>query len=149
MKTAEPLPREKAAIHRPTDGPHTGQHGGGPVGNQIHTLLHDIWLLVHDHLLLIALDAQRASRSVTLMVFAGVITAVLAVTAWFALATAVMFWLIADNLAWAWAFLVLAAIHVVACAALFVWIRRLGKEAMFSATLRQLRPGQDGGGALP
>lgn len=148
MKTAEPLPRA-AAGHRPTDGPHADQPGGGPVGNQIHTLLRDVWALVHDHLLLIALDAQRAGRSVTLMMLAGVITAVLAITAWFALATAVMFWLIADNAAWGWGFLVLAAIHVAACVALLLWIRRLGKEVMFAATLRQLRPSQDGGGALP
>jgi len=83
------------------------------------------------------------------MVLAGVIAAVLAVTAWFALASAVMFWVIAENAAWAWAFLILAVIHVVACLALLAWIRRLGKEAMFAATLRQLRPSQGGDGALP
>src|SRR5262249_53714659 len=121
----------------------------GPVGNQIHTLLRDIWALVHDHLLLIALDAQRAGRSVTLMVLAGVITAVLAVTAWLALAGAAMFWLVAHNSAWAWAFVILAAAHVGACIALCAWIRRLAKEAMFSATLRHLRPDQESEGAVP
>ena len=41
---------------------------------------------------------------------------------------------------WARAFLAVGLLHAAITVALIVWIRRLAADAMFSATLRQLRP---------
>ena len=141
MKTAEALRREDAAGDDPSHVERGPPRDGAAFGAQAHSLVREIWALVQDHLLLFALEAQRGGRNITRIAFAGVIAAVLAVTAWFAVVSAVMFWLVADNVPWAYAFLAVAVVHVVACIALIRWIQSLAKEAMFSATLRQLRGG--------
>jgi hypothetical protein len=74
------------------------------------------------------------------MVFAGVVAAVLLVTGWLALVTSAMFWVVAADAPWARAFLAVGLLHAAISVALIVWIRRLAADAMFSATLRQLRP---------
>jgi len=106
----------------------------------VHSLLRDVWALVQDHLLLVALEAQRAGRNITRIVFAGVVAAVLLVTGWLALVASAMFWVVAADAPWARAFLAVGLLHAVISVALIVWIRRLAADAMFSATLRQLRP---------
>jgi uncharacterized membrane protein YqjE len=106
----------------------------------VQSLLRDVWALVHDHLLLVALEAQRAGRNITRMVFAGVVAAVLLVTGWLALIASAMFWIVAADVSWAQAFLAVGVLHAAISVALLAWIRRLAAEAMFSATLRQLRP---------
>ena len=106
----------------------------------VQSLLRDVWALVHEHLLLVALEAQRAGRNITRMVFAGVVAAVLLVTGWLALIASAMFWVVAADASWALAFLAVSVLHAVISIALIGWVRRLAAEAMFSATLRQLRP---------
>ena len=106
----------------------------------VQSLLRDVWALVQDHLLLVALEAQRAGRNITRIVFAGVVAAVLLVTGWLALVASAMFWVVAADAPWARAFLAVGLVHAVISVALIVWIRRLAADAMFSATLRQLRP---------
>ena len=146
MKTAEALRREDAARDAPSNGDRAAPGEGATLGAHAQSLVREMWALVQDHLLLFALEAQRGGKNIARIVFAGVITAVLGVTAWFAAVAAVMFWLVADDAPWAYAFLVVTVLHVVACIALIRWIRSLAKEAIFSATLRQLRGGPDGAG---
>lgn len=146
MKTAEALRREDAAGNAPAHTERAASGEGETLGAHAHALVLELGALVHDHLLLFALEAQRGGRNVARMMFAGVIAAVLAVTAWFAVVCAVMFWLLAHNAPWACAFLAVAVLHVVACIALIRWIQSLAKEGVFSATLRELRGAPDGAG---
>ena len=138
MKTAEAPRREDAARDMPPHVERAASDEGTTSGAHAHSLLREIWGLVQDHALLFALEAQRGGRNIARMVCAGVIAAVLAVTAWLALVSAVMFWLIGNSAPWACAFLAVAVLHVVACIALIHWIQRLAKVGMFSATLREL-----------
>ena len=117
------------------------QESAPAFGAVVQSLLREAWGLVQDHALLVALEAQRAGRNLTRMVFGGVVAAVLMVTAWLALVTALMFWIVGSDTRWAQAFLAVGLIHVVISAVLIAWIRRLAKIALFSAVLRQLRPG--------
>jgi uncharacterized membrane protein YqjE len=142
MKTTEAPGRAAARNDTPSDAT-SAQNGHATLANVIQTLLREFWALVRDHLLLVALDAQRAGRNITRMIFAGIMAAVLLVTAWFALVTSVMCWLVADDPSWGRAFLTLGLIHVGLSAALIAWMRRLGADAMLSATLRQLRTGHE------
>jgi uncharacterized membrane protein YqjE len=109
----------------------------------VHSFLREVWALVRDHLLLVALEAQQAGRNITRMVFAGVVAAVLLVTGWLALVASAMFWVVAADAPWAQAFLAVGLLHAAISVALIAWIRRLAGDAMFSATLRQLRPEHD------
>lgn len=113
---------------------------GAAFAEVVPSLLRDVWALVQDHLLLVALEAQRAGRNITRMLFAGVVAAVLLVTGWLALVASAMFWVVAADAPWARAFLAVGLLHAAISVALIVWIRRLAAASMFSATLRQLRP---------
>jgi uncharacterized membrane protein YqjE len=146
VKTVEALRREDAAGDAPSNGERAAQDDDATLAAHAHSIVREVWALIQDHLLLFALETQRGGRNVTRMAFAGVIAAMLAVTAWLALVSAVMFWWMADDAAWACAFLAVAVLHVVTCIALILWIRRFAKDAIFSATLRQLRSGADGAG---
>jgi uncharacterized membrane protein YqjE len=104
-------------------------------------LVGDAWALVHDHLLLATLEAQRAVKSLTRMLIAGIFAAVLLVTSWLALIGAAMFWWVGSSGAsWAQAFLTMAVVNVAVGIAAMLWIRRLAADLLFSATLRTLRP---------
>ena len=106
----------------------------------VQSLLREVWGLVHDHALLVALEAQRAGGNLARMVFGGVIAAVLLVTAWLALVTSLLFWILASDVRWAQGFLAVGLIHVVVSVVLIAWVRRLARVALFSAVLRQLHP---------
>jgi uncharacterized membrane protein YqjE len=103
-------------------------------------LLREVWALVHDHLLLVALEAQRAGRNITRMVLAGVVAAVLLVTAWLALVASATCWIVAADARWAQALLAVGLLHAAVSVAFITWIRRLSADGIFSATLRQLQP---------
>lgn len=120
--------------------PAAGQNEEGALGTLFSSLLHEAWALVHDHLLLAALELQRAGRNITRMIFAGVVAAILCVTGWMALVASVVSWFVAADVSWAQAFLAIGLLHVAICVVLAAWIRRMAAEAAFSATLRQLRP---------
>ena len=150
MKTAQASTHVAARSEEGSDGPEpTAQRPGPALATLVQSLLHEVWALVHDHLLLVALEAQRTGRNITRMVFAGLVAAVLLVTGWLALVASAMFWVIADDASWAQAFLAVSLLHTAISIALVIWIRRLAAEAMFSATMRQLRPEHkaQGGGA--
>jgi uncharacterized membrane protein YqjE len=113
----------------------------------VESLLRDAWALVQDHALLTVLEVQRATRTVTIMLFSGVIVAVLLVTAWLALVASVLFWVVDADQAWGFALLLVGLIHVALSAAIIWWIRRLARNQMFSALLRQVLPHQRAPGA--
>ena len=117
------------------------------VSRLVQSLLRDVWTLVQDHVLLTVLEIQRATRMVSIMLFSGVVLAVLLVTAWLALVGSVLFWAVDGNQAWGFALLLVALIHIALSAAIIWWIRRLASNQMFSALLRQVLPHQKASGA--
>ena len=147
MKAAQASTRAAAQSERLSAGPEpTAQIPGHAFAAVVHSLLREVWSLLHDHLLLVALEAQRAGRAFTRMLFAGVVAAVVLVTGWLALVASAMFWVVAADASWAQAFLAVGVLHAAISVTLIAWIRRLAAEAMFTAMLRQLRPGQQAQG---
>jgi uncharacterized membrane protein YqjE len=134
------------AIHQepgpPGDLAPEGQSRTSMLSTHIESLLGDVWKLVHDHLLLVALESQRAGRNLMRMVFAAIVAAVLFVTGWLAFVAAAMFWIVADDASWARAFLTAGLLHAAISIAIVLWIRNIAGQGMFSATLRQLRSRQ-------
>jgi len=134
------------AIHQkpgpPDDVAADGHSTTSMFSTLIESLFGDVWKLVRDHLLLVALESQRAGRNLMRMVFAAIVAAVLLVTGWLAFVAAAMFWIVADDAAWARAFLTAGLLHAAISIAIVLWIRNVAGQAMFSATLRQLRSKQ-------
>ena len=134
------------AIHQepepPDDLPSAGHSATSMFSTLIESLLGDVWKLVRDHLLLVALESQRAGRNIMRMVFAAIVAAVLLVTGWLAFVAAAMFWIVANDALWARAFLTAGLLHAAISIAIVLWLRNVAGQAMFSATLRQLRSEQ-------
>jgi len=107
----------------------------------MQSLLREGWTLARDHILLVVLEAQRAGRTVTKMIFAGVIAAVLLVTAWLALVACVVFWVVEGNTPWAPALLAVGLIHVAVSVTVIAWIRRVARDRIFASLVRQLHSG--------
>ena len=96
--------------------------------------------LLHDHLRLAALEAQRAVRNLALMIALGVVVALLGVTAWLALVAGTVALAVDLGASWAVAFLVASITSIAAALAAVIWIRRLAAQLAFALTLDWLRP---------
>jgi uncharacterized membrane protein YqjE len=105
----------------------------------LRVLTRDAWSLVQDHLLLATLEAQRAGKSLTRMIIAGIFAAVLLVTSWLALVAAAIFWWVDSGASWAQALVAMAVLNIAVGVAAMLWIRLLAADLLFSATLRTLR----------
>jgi uncharacterized membrane protein YqjE len=98
--------------------------------------------IVHDHLILAALETRQAGESLVRIIAMGVITACLLLTAWLALVSAVAIMLVQYTLVTAGAALILVfAVHCVAAMVLVWAIRRRSRYLMFPATISRLKPG--------
>jgi hypothetical protein len=105
--------------------------------------------LLRDHTLLALLEAQRAGIAMVKMLGAGVVIAVLAVSAWMALVGAVVVWLVGAGVNMGLALVIAAVLNLVAAGALALWVKSLVPELLFEATTRQLKgepPPPDEGG---
>ena len=103
------------------------------------SLLRQARALAADYALLAVLDARSAALRFTWLVFGGVVVAVLVATAWLAIVTAGIVWLLGSGASWPAALGLAAALNVAAAAAVYLWMRGLMTDLPFSATLRQLR----------
>jgi ABC-type transport system involved in multi-copper enzyme maturation permease subunit len=95
--------------------------------------------LAADYALLAALDARRATVSLAWLLSIALMVAVLAVTAWLALVTGAIVWLLGAGMSWPMALGTAALVNVIAAIVLGVRLRRLYMELPFAATLRQLK----------
>jgi hypothetical protein len=105
--------------------------------------------LLRDHTLLALLEAQRAGIAAVKMLGAGVVIAVLAVSAWMALVGAVVVWLVGAGVNTGLALVIAAVLNLIAAGALAFWVKSLVPELLFEATTRQLKgepPPPDEGG---
>jgi hypothetical protein len=102
-------------------------------------LLRDARTLAADYALLAVLDARRATVSLSWLLSIALMVAVLAVTAWLALLTGAMAWLLGTGMSWPMALGAAALLNVVAGVLLSVRLRRLYMDLPFAATLRLLK----------
>lgn len=114
------------------------------LGAALRSLVQEAGSLAYEHLLLAALEAQRAGRNLIRMVIAGIFTAVLAITAWLALVAAIASWWVDHGASWPQAFIAMAVLNLVIAGAVVFWIRQLAAAMMFSATLRALKKSSPG-----
>ncbi len=108
--------------------------------DEAKSLWQDLRGLVHDQLTLAALETKLAGKSLVTMVAAGVMVAVLLVSAWLGLLGAVVLWLISSGVVASLAMLLMVAANLVMAWVLYQVIRRKSHHLQFPATLRSLRP---------
>ncbi len=114
-----------------------------PVGGLLddaQSLLNELRGLAHDHLHLAALEIKRAGDSLVTMIAAGIIVAVLLVSAWIGLLGAAILWLIGLGLKPIFAVLIAVGVNLVLASVLYVVIRHHSDYLRFPETIRSLRP---------
>ena len=103
-------------------------------------LWRELRAMAHDQLTLAALEAKLAGKSLVNMIAAGVMIAVLLISAWLGLLGAAVLWLIGIGVPASIAMLVAVAGNLALAAVLYQLIRRQSRRLQFPATLRSLRP---------
>lgn len=95
--------------------------------------------VTHGYALLAVLDMRRAAIQLAWLIGAAVIVGVLGVTAWLTAVTALVTWLVQENISLPLALVIAALLNLVG-AGLVLWrIRELFSDMPFAATLRQLK----------
>jgi hypothetical protein len=112
----------------------------GGLLDDAQSLLNELRGLAHDHLHLAALEIQRAGDSLVTMIAAGIIVAVLLVSAWIGLLGAAILWLIGLGLKPIFAMLIAVGVNLVLAFILYVVIRHHSDYLRFPETIRSLRP---------
>ena len=102
------------------------------------------WANMHgmgrDYALLAVLEMQRAGIGLVLILAAGVVAAVLIVTAWTALVAGVIVWAVhSGNASWPVALAIAAAVNVAIALVMLAQMRTQFTQIFLGATLRQLR----------
>jgi hypothetical protein len=120
-------------------------NGSSPPGEsgsleELKSLWHELRGLAHDQLKLAALETSLAGKSLVTMIAAGVMVAVLLISAWLGLMGAAVLWLIGIGVAASIALLLAVAANLVCALVLYDVIHRQGRHLQFPATLRSLRP---------
>jgi hypothetical protein len=98
--------------------------------------------LVADFAHLAVLDARRAGVRLAMLLSAGLLIAILLITAWMGFVAAGIVWMFDRGVSWPLAIAVAALINIAGAAALAFWARHLVSEMPFTALLRQLK-GED------
>lgn len=123
------------------DRPDSGTTATGPgLLEGAGGLLREFQGVAHDYAVLAALETKRAGMSLVIMLAAGVMMAILLISAWLGLVTAGVFGMIAAGMA-AWLAILIAVVANLALAVgLYVVIHYKRRYLAFPATLRNLRP---------
>jgi uncharacterized membrane protein YqjE len=109
------------------------------LGELAGRLIGDLRQLVSDFAQLAVLDARRAGVRLAMLLSAGLLIAILVITAWMGFVAAGIVWMFDQGVSWPLAIAIAAGINIVAAAALAWWARHLVSEMPFTALLRQLR----------
>lgn len=108
--------------------------------DEVQALWEDILGLVHDHLELAVLETKLAGESLVNMIIAGVMIAVLLVSAWLGLLSILVLLLILLGM-WASAALLIAvSLNLLIALALYGYIKRKSRHLQWKATLDSLDP---------
>lgn len=103
-------------------------------------LWHELRAMAHDQLTLAALEARLAGESLVHMLIAGVVIAVLLISAWLGLMAAGIVWLVSLGVLAPAAILGAVLAHLIVAAILYAWLRKQSRHLQFPSTLRSLRP---------
>lgn len=114
--------------------------GGAAWREDAQSLWEAVRGLTHDHLQLAALETTLAGQSLVTMIVAGVIVAVLLVSAWLGLETIGVLLLIQHGVFAGVAVLAAVGVNLALAFILYGVIRRKCRNLRFPATLRSLRP---------
>lgn len=109
------------------------------LGELAGRLIGDVRQLVSDFAQLAVLDARRAGVRLAMLLSAGLLIAILVITAWMGFVAAGIVWMFDQGVSWPAAIAIAAVINIAAAAALAWWARHLVSEMPFTALLRQLR----------
>jgi uncharacterized membrane protein YqjE len=109
------------------------------LGQLLAQLLSETRQIVADFAHLAVLDARRAGVRLAMLLSAGLVIAILAVTAWMGFVAAGIVWMFDKGVSWPLAIAIAALTNVAAAAALGWWARHLVSEMPFTALLRQLK----------
>ena len=104
------------------------------------SLWHELRGLINDRFRLAALETQRAGKSLVDMIVAGIMVAVLLISAWLGLLIAAVLGLVAHGMVASSAILLAVAFNLLLTLILFGVIRRKSRYLQFPATLRSLQP---------
>lgn len=120
------------------------QHGAARprepgLGELLGRLFSDTRQLVADFAHLAVLDARRAGVRLAMLLSAGLLVAILLITAWMGFVAAGIVWMFDHGVSWPLAIAIAALLNIVAAALLAWWARHLVSEMPFTALLRQLR----------
>jgi hypothetical protein len=108
-------------------------------GELLGRLFSDTRQLVGDFAHLAVLDARRAGVRLAMLLSAGLVIAILLITAWMGFVAAGIVWMFDQGVSWPLAIAIAALINIAVAAALAWWARHLVSEMPFTALLRQLK----------
>lgn len=111
------------------------------LGSALVQLASDTRQLVADLAHLAVLDARRAGVRLAMLLSAGLLIAILLITAWMGFVAAGIVWMFDRGVSWPLAIAVAAFTNIAGAVALAWWARHLVSEMPFTALLRQLRGG--------
>lgn len=121
--------------------PSTGNGGGGSgLLEDARLLWHELTGLAHDSLHLAALETKLAGQSLVTMIAAGVMVAVLLVSAWLGLVAAAILTLVGTGVVASIAMLIGVLANLLFALLLYAVIRRKGRHLQWAATIRSFRP---------
>ena len=126
-----------AVVFPPQGSPARPREAG--LGQLLGSFFSDTRQLAADFAHLAVLDARRAGVRLAMLLSAGVVIAILIITAWMGFVAAGIVWMFDQGVSWPVAIAIAALINIVAAAALAWWARHLVSEMPFTALLRQLR----------
>ena len=109
------------------------------LGSALVQLASDTRQLLADFAHLAVLDARRAGVRLAMLLSAGLLIAILLITAWMGFVAAGIVWMFDRGVSWPLAIALAAFINIAAAAGLAWWARHLVSEMPFTALLRQLR----------
>jgi uncharacterized membrane protein YqjE len=109
------------------------------VGELLGNLVSDTRQLAADFAHLAVLDARRAGVRLAMLLSAGLLIAILLITAWMGFVAAGIVWMFDRGVSWPLAIALAALVNIAGAAALAWWARNLVSEMPFTALLRQLR----------
>ena len=109
------------------------------LGELLAGLVSDTRQLAADFAHLAVLDARRAGVRLAMLLSAGLLIAILLITAWMGFVAAGIVWMFDKGVSWPLAIAIAAFINIAGAAALAWWARHLISEMPFTALLRQLR----------
>jgi uncharacterized membrane protein YqjE len=126
-----------AVVFPPRESPTRPREPG--LGELLGRFFSDTRQLVADFAHLAVLDARRAGVRLAMLLSAGLLIAILLITAWMGFVAAGIVWMFDKGVSWPLAIAIAALINIVGAAALAWWARHLVSEMPFTALLRQLR----------